>query len=132
MFRHLAAIVYDALLLLAVLFFATLALLPLNGGRAIEPANGLYSTYLVAVSYAYFAWFWTHGGQTLGMRAWRLRLLANRGTSITWTSSLVRFIGALLSWLAFGAGFLWSLFDPQRLTWHDHLSQTALTLEPRG
>lgn len=130
--RRLGAAVYDALLLLAVLFFATLVVLPLNGGRAFESANFLYSSYLVAVSYAYFAWFWTHGGQTLGMRAWRLRLRTDSGERITWTRSLARFSAATLSWLAAGAGFLWSLYDAERRTWHDRLSHTSLIIEPRA
>ena len=60
--RRLAAIAYDSILLVAVLFVATAILLPLTGGEAIGPSHGLYPAYLMAVAFGYFGWFWTHGG----------------------------------------------------------------------
>ena len=126
LFRTLAAIFYDSLLLFAVLFFATFALLPFTQGEAIRPNQPAYSAYLLAVSFFYFGWFWTHGGQTLGMRAWRIRVETREGNTITWTRALLRFVGAMLSWLAAGIGFLWILVDKERLSWHDRLSKTRL------
>jgi uncharacterized RDD family membrane protein YckC len=125
--RRLAAIVYDCVLLLAVLFAATAALLPFSGGEAISSGNGLYTAYLLIVSFGYFGWFWTHGGQTLGMRSWHLGLEGADETAVTWRQALLRFFGALLSWLALGAGYLWLLADPERRTWHDRLSGTRIT-----
>ena len=124
--RRLAAIAYDVLLLVAVLFAATAVLLPFTGGEAIRPHQTLYTAYLLAVSFAYFGWFWTHGGQTLGMRSWHLRLVGTGGNGVSWQQALVRFASACLSWLAFGVGFLWLLVDPERLTWHDRLSGTTI------
>lgn len=124
--RRLAAIGYDAFLLAAILFAATAVLLPFTGGEAISPDNGLYSLYLIVVSFAYFGWFWTHGGQTLGMRTWSLRLVGAGGNAANWLQALSRFAGACLSWLALGAGFLWLLVDRDRLTWHDRLSGTKI------
>lgn len=126
--RRFAAIFYDALLLFSVLFFATLVVLPFTGGRAIPPNEPLYTTYLIAVSFLYFGWFWTHGGQTLGMRAWRLRLEHENGAAVTWKVALVRFGSAILSWLPMGAGYLWMLVDTSGLTWHDRLSSTTVVL----
>ena len=124
--RRLAAIAYDTLLLTAVLFVATAVLLPVTGGEAIRPGSGWYPAYLVAVSFGYFGWFWTHGGQTLGMRSWRLRLVSAGGNGSNWLQALVRFVAAGFSWLTFGAGFFWLLVDPERLTWHDRISATRL------
>ncbi len=124
--RRFAAIAYDSLLLTAVLFVATAVLLPFTGGEAIRSGSGWYSVYLVAVSFGYFGWFWTHGGQTLGMRSWRLRLVGNRRNDATWQQALLRFVSAGFSWAAFGAGFFWLLVDPERLTWHDRISATRL------
>ena len=121
-----AAIAYDCLLLAAVLFVATAVLLPVTGGEAIGAGSGWYAAYLAAVCFAYFGWFWTHGGQTLGMRSWRLRLVGAGKNGATWRHALVRFLGAGFSWLAFGAGFLWLLVDPERLTWHDRISATRI------
>ena len=128
--RRLAAMLYDSLLLFATLYFATLILLPFNSGEAITP-QPLYTLYLFAVSFLYFAWAWTRGGQTLGMRAWRLRLVRRDGLPVTWGLAALRFLAALLSWAVAGAGFLWVLVDSDRLSWHDRLSATHLILEPR-
>lgn len=124
--RRLAAIGYDSFLLAAVLFVATAALLPITGGEAIGPESSWYSAYLLVVSFGYFGWFWTHGGQTLGMRSWRVRLQGASGNRATWRQALVRFVAAGLSWLALGVGFLWMLVDPERLTWHDRISATRI------
>ena len=124
--RRLAAIAYDSLLLTAVLLVATAVLLPFTGGEAIRPGSGWYAAYLLIVSFAYFGWFWTHGGQTLGMRSWRLRLVGDGRNGATWGQALVRFAAAAVSWLVFGVGFLWMLVDSERLTWHDRISATRL------
>jgi uncharacterized RDD family membrane protein YckC len=123
-------VVYDGLLLVAVLFAATAVLLPFTGGEAIRAGQGWYTAYLVVVSFVYFGWFWTHGGQTLGMRTWNLRLIGAGKNGATWGQSLVRFAGACLSWIACGAGFLWLLIDRDRLTWHDRLSRTRIVDAP--
>ena len=124
--RRLAAIAYDCFLLLAVLILATALLMPFTGGRAIEPNNALYAAYLLAVSFGYFGWFWTHGGQTLGMRTWHLRLESDDARAPSWTQALARFAGACLSWLALGGGFLWIVVDREGRAWHDRLSGTRL------
>ena len=123
--------VYDSLLLFAVLFSATFVLLPFTQGEAIAPNNLLYTIYILTVSFAYLGWFWTHGGQTLGMRAWGIRLVGDRRTAVTWRRSLARFAGALLSWIPCGLGFLWVAFDRDKLAWHDRLSRTRLVNEHR-
>ena len=76
-----AAIVYDLFLLTAVLFVATAIALPLNAGAAFTSGQYLYPVYLLAVSFLFFGWFWTHGGQTLGMRAWKIIVLNRLGLS---------------------------------------------------
>jgi uncharacterized RDD family membrane protein YckC len=126
LWRRFGAMVYDGLLLVAVMFAATAVLLLFTGGEAIRPGHGLYAGYLIVVSFGYFGWFWTHGGQTLGMRTWNLRLVGAGDTGASWQQALVRFAGACLSWLAFGAGFLWLLVDREHLTWHDRLSKTRI------
>lgn len=130
--RRFAAIFYDSLLLFSVLFFATLALFPFTGGLAIPPNEPLYTSYLVGISFLYFGWSWTHGGQTLGMRAWRLRVQHENGGSVTWKLALLRFCGGILSWLPMGAGFLWMLVDRSGLAWHDRLSGTRVVLTPQS
>jgi len=123
---------YDSLLLLAVLMTATALLLPLTGGEAIVNwARWPYRLYLLVVGCGFFAVFWHFGGQTLGMRAWRLQLRGSAGP-VSWREAWLRSLTSLLSWVPLGLGFLWSLFDDQQRTWHDRLSGTRLIVVPKN
>ncbi|MDX1512648.1 MAG: RDD family protein [Gammaproteobacteria bacterium] len=130
--RRLAVMFYDSLLLFGVLFAATFILLPFTRGQPIGPNDTLYTLYLLAVSYGYFGWFWTRGGQTLGMRAWRVTLVADPPRVLDWRRCLLRFAAALISWAPAGMGFVWAIFDSEKLTWHDRLSGTRLVYQRRA
>lgn len=129
--RRLAAMVYDAFLLLAVLFVATFPVLPLTGGEPVAAGNRLYGAYLLGVIYLYFAWQWVRGGRTLGMRAWRLRLVTEDGGRPGWRAATLRFVGAVFSWLPAGLGFLSGLVRADGRAWHDRVSGTRLIVEER-
>jgi uncharacterized RDD family membrane protein YckC len=125
-FRRLAVILYDLLLLIAVLFVATALILPLNAGKAFTGQQFFFPLYLLLVSFVFYAWFWTHGGQTLGLRAWKLKVLTLDRKPINWKQAILRFTVALFSWAVCGLGFLWIFFDKNQYSWHDNLSKTAL------
>ena len=127
-FRRVGAIFYDTLLLLAVLFLAASCLLLFNKGDAVT-SKILIIPYYLTVSFIFFGWFWTHNGQTAGLKTWKLRLKTMDGGTLTWKHALIRFLGALLSWSTLGIGFLWVLFDKNNYTFHDHLSKTYLVFE---
>jgi uncharacterized RDD family membrane protein YckC len=74
----------------------------------------------------FFTGFWWRGGQTLGMRAWRLKVVRMDGSPLRWSDALKRHLAALLSCLTLGLGFLWVLVDSDGLAWHDRLSATRL------
>lgn len=125
-FRRLGAIVYDSLLLFSVLFIGTAVILPFNGGQAFGNTQYYYFFYLLMLSLLFFGWFWTHGGQTLGMRAWKLKVCSASLQPISWNQAALRFVAALLSWGAFGLGFLWIAFEKRKRGWHDLLSKTQV------
>lgn len=129
--RRLAAMIYDGLVLCGLLFAVTLAVLVLRGGRAVAPDTPWFTALLIVVMQLFFGWFWTHGGQTLGMRAWRLRIRSATGGPPGWRQAVIRFLAAWLSAVPLGLGFWWSLLDVERRTWHDRLSGTVLVHEPR-
>lgn len=129
LWRRLAAAVYDLFLLLAVWFIAVLALLPFTGGQAPAGDSLWFRAYVLFVPCLFFGWFWTHGGQTLGMKAWRMRLRRGDGTAVTWEAALLRYLGAWIAWPSV-IGMLWVLFDPQRRGWQDLLSGTEVVVEP--
>lgn len=120
------AVCYDALLLLAVLFLATALVLPFNAGQAFSSGQYFYPLYLLTIGFIFYGWFWTHGGQTLGLRAWKIKVCNQDGSAVGWGRAGLRFSAAALSWACFGLGFLWCLFDKNRLCWHDYLSKTRL------
>ncbi len=115
-FRRLAALAYDLLLVLAILFVGTALVLPLSGGEAITaaaqgPVAYLYRLYLAALAFGYFGWSWTRGGQTLGMMAWKIRIEGRAGRAPDWRAALARFGAGLVLVLAAVAG-LWLLRGP--------------------
>ncbi len=129
--RRMAAILYDSMLLAAILLVAvTLVTLPLEMGLGydLDPTNLLYRLYLLLVSVGFFVWFWIRGGQTLGMRVWHLRVVRGDGQPLELKDALLRYVAALLSWAICGLGFLWILVDREQLAWHDRISNTKLVI----
>lgn len=126
--RRLASVVYDCLLLIAIEMVAAALWLPLFGDQppASHRLYHLYQAFLLLVALAFFVGFWLRGGQTLGMRAWNLHLQSANGTPPSPRQAVIRFGVAILSWLPAGLGFLWSLLDPKRRTWHDLASGTVV------
>ena len=125
--RRLGAMLYDSLLLLALLMLATALLMPISRG-AIEINNFAYQLYLLAVVAGYFACFWLLRGQTLGMRTWKIRLIRSDREALTLTDVIRRLFFSLLSWLPLGLGFWWILRSDRRLAWHDRWSGTELVM----
>ena len=128
---RLAAAIYDLFPLIA-LWMATAALALLVAGGHVDPAHptiewriGLRSALLV-VTAGYFVISWARGGQTIGMRAWRLRVVGEDGAALTWPRALLRFVVACVSLGAVGIGFLWCLFDARKRSWHDIASRSVL------
>jgi uncharacterized RDD family membrane protein YckC len=127
--RRLMAIMYDLFLLLAMLFIATAIAMIFNQGNAIEPGQAIYPfyiVYLLVLSFVFYGWFWTHGGQTLGMKTWKMRLQQDDGKPLSWNLALIRFAIALVSGSVLGLGFIWSLFESKRRCWHDLASHSVL------
>ncbi|HEY0635439.1 MAG TPA: RDD family protein [Gammaproteobacteria bacterium] len=131
LWRRLAAALYDSLLVFGILGVATFAALPFTGDLGDGRAHPFFTVYLFMVSFLFFGWFWTHGGQTLGMKVWGIRVQNREGGPITLWQAALRFIVAIASWGVFGLGFLWSLIDKEKLTWHDRYSMTVLVVLPK-
>ena len=130
--RRIGAMMYDGLLILALLFITTLPFIAMREGEPVESnENWLYRVALTVVIYGFFVGFWTRSGRTLGMQSWRLQLEKQDGGEVTLGAASIRFFAALLSWAPAGLGFLWQLWDKDGLTWHDRLSNTRLVYYPK-
>ena len=124
-FKRAAACFYDILLLVAVLFVVTALLLVANDGEAFGP---LYLVVAFAVGWLFFDWFWRHGGQTLGMRAWRLKLVDDGDVPLTRARTFVRYtLGCVL----FGVTYVSVPFDERRRAMHDRLTRTRVVRAPK-
>lgn len=126
--RQLMVMLYDFLLLLSALLLATAVIVTLNGGQAIGANNPLFALYLLLVSLFFYGWFWTHGGQTLGMRAWKVYLVGQTQPQVSWKQASLRFAAALVSWLCLGLGFWWQWLGKNRQSWPDAVSGTRLVV----
>lgn len=101
LWRRLAAAFYDGLLLLAI-WMATAVVEEVVRDTLLHlPANvAAMRFYMFITGLAFFGWFWTHGGQTLGMRAWHLRVMRTNGLPLRWPIAALRYAAQLLTWAA--------------------------------
>lgn len=125
--RRLASALYDLLLTVALAIFVTFPFLAVFGDSTQGWRRHVLQAWVLAAIGAYYAWFWTRGGQTLPMKTWRIRLVrAEDGGTVNLTRAVHRYVLALLGTLAIGMGFAWALFDRDRQFLHDRLAGTAL------
>lgn len=120
--RRIGCLIYDALLLLALWFIATLLYLLLAGSELTAVQRHGMQLYLWLISAVYFVWCWRHGGQTLAMQTWRMRLVNRDGQAIRYGQALSRYGWATLSIATLGFGYLWALWDKDGQYLHDRLS----------
>lgn len=143
LWRRLMAMLYDSLLLVAViLFYVALHLgikILLLGSEYLQllhsaPAGSTTDPLLfpgvLASIYLFFFSFWRRNGQTLGMQVWRIRVQQSNGTMITARQTLLRLLIAPLSLLCLGVGYFWCLFGPGK-TWQDIGSHSQVILLPK-
>jgi uncharacterized RDD family membrane protein YckC len=129
--RRLGAALYDTLLLGAVLMLLTAILVIGILKVEITPQTVgawayVYRAALLAIIIAYFLVNWTRSGQTLGMRAWRLRAVTAAGKPLDWKNATNRLLWAFLAWAPVGLGVLWLWLDRDHLAAQDRLSNTRL------
>ena len=128
--RRLAAGFYDLLLLAGILMVIGVAVVIARSGAAIPPGTLWFQALVLGVATFFYAGFWTRGGQTLGMKSWRLRVETLDGETPDVTRSLLRFAAGLLALLPAGLGLLWMLVDRDQRAWHDRLTGTRVVLLP--
>lgn len=131
LWRRLAAAAYDALLLAALWMVLAVLDLVVRATLGLPHEPHVLRALLLLSGLGFFGWFWTHGGQTLGMRAWRLQVRRSDGAPLAWPTAVARYAFAWLAWLPLAAGVLWCAIDPRRRAWHDALSATEVVLLPR-
>lgn len=129
--RRFAAIIYDSMLVFALMFLGTLPFVAARGGEPVDPGDAPYQLTMLAIAYLFFTGFWCRHGRTLGMQSWRLMVESADGGKPGFKAATLRFFAAIVSWLPLGLGFWWSLWDKDRLAWHDRWSGTRLRYYPK-
>ena len=149
--RRIICLIYDFLLILAVLFIASFIFHFIFSDTQATYFKPLFQFYLFTIMGYYFTWFWTHGGQTLAMQTWKMRLVSADGRGLTKKQAIARYLFsltgifffvavnylfpinfvsyqqlALVSVLIFGSEFIWALFDPDHQYLHDRLAGTRI------
>ena len=129
--RRVAALLYDSVLLAALLVIFTSGAVFLNHARALERETAgawvyLYRAGLIGVIAGYYLLNWTRSGQTLGMRAWHLRAVTASGQPLAWKTAALRLVFGVLAWAPAALGVLWLYADPEHLALHDRLSKTRI------
>lgn len=146
--RRLCSMAYESILLSGVLFISTWIFSTLLQQRHALYLRHALESWLFVILCLYFVWFWNHGGQTLAMKTWRIRLVGKDGAKVNAVRAFVRF---LLSWLWFlpGLALAWewgarewmlvgipainivvwaalAYLDPARQFLHDRMAGTRL------
>ena len=124
--RRIGSLLYEALLVAAILLAAGFVFQPVFIWRDNPFTHWLFQLYLLGILLGYFYWFWRHGGQTLAMKTWRLRIVNTAGQPISATQALLRFFFAWLGIFCAGISLWWAWFDRDGQYLHDRLLKTRL------
>lgn len=123
---RLVSMLYESILLIALLMLAAFAYLPILGIPHSPFQKAVFQLYLVVVLMAYFVLLWRKSGQTLPMKTWRIVLLTEENRVPDTGRCVLRFAWALVGVVGFGVGLLWALLDRDRQFLHDRLAGTRL------
>ncbi len=120
-FRRIGAFIYDSLLIIALLFLITALAVTLNKGEAIQ--SHLYLMIIFPVTLLFFCGFWINGGQTLGMRAWQIKVVDDNVSPISSRQALIRYLcGVFL----FGITLIYSFFNAEGKALADVVAKTKV------
>jgi uncharacterized RDD family membrane protein YckC len=128
--RSLAAL-YDLLIVAALWMLVGAVFVLINDGEAVGSADRSLQAGLALMAALFYVSSWRLGGQTPGMKAWRIRVTGPDGAPPGWQIATLRFVAAAIGLAVIGIGHLWALIDPSGRCAHDRLTGTKVVHEPR-
>ena len=134
---RIAAMGYDTLMLFAIWMLVAAIHAAILGEPGQGDANRLQFTLFPAIvcsTFLFYFWFWTHGGQTLGMKAWRIKVVHENldDSPVKLLQCVIRMVVGSLSFSCFLLGYLWVYLNSNRDTWHDTASKTRTIRLPKA
>ena len=127
--KRILALVYDSLLIGAIVLVLSLLLVFVNGGY---PESGSFVSFtqffiLVFAGPIFYSYFWiANKGQTTGMQAWKIKLVTMDETELNIKQTMLRCLISTISFVCFGLGYFWILYDKNNLSWSDILTKTKV------
>ena len=125
LFRRLASIFYDGVLVIAIVIITSLPFYSFNVEESFLLKLTMQLYFYLIIQY-FFVWFWVNSTATLGMKSWKIKIVDINGNNISYKKAIVRFNASILSISIFGLGFLISLFRKDKKCLHDIISRTQL------
>ena len=123
--RRSASILYDSLLVLAVLIVMSLPFFSFNLEENLS-LKIIVQIYYYLITQYFFVWFWVNNEGTLGMKTWKIKIVSEDGNKISYIEAIIRFNAAIFSFIFFGLGFLMCFLRKDKKCLHDFISKTVL------
>ncbi len=127
--RRLTSLIYEALILTAVLLAAALPPVMLMRHWENATARPALQAWIIVFCGAFYVWQWASKGQTLPMKTWKMRLVMADGSPVSYPCAIRRYFAALASIALLGLGYVWALVDRDRQFLHDRLAGTRIVLQ---
>lgn len=128
--RHLACLLYESLVVFAVLLVGFWIPQAVLYGFGFTMNSKMLWGHVFLLLLGYFVWFWLHGGQTLPMKTWKLRLENQSGGPLRPLQAILRYLAAWPSVLFFGLGIWWIFIDREQRFLHDRIAGTRIVAVP--
>lgn len=124
--RRLCALVYDSFVVFSFLILITGLALAVNQGNSLLPHRELFLAYLFVGTGLFIGWFWQKAGQTLGMLAWRIKIVNEDFSAINWHTAIKRYLIGTVCLALGGIGLIWCLFNKEKRALQDIFTKTRV------
>jgi len=125
--KHFAAFLYDLFPITGVFILTSLIVMLVRNGTIVDQHTLWFDILILLELVLYYSYSWKIGGQTLGMRAWKIKIVPNNvnQSNLTWFQAIFRFLIGVLSTILIGAGLFWKLISKNNQSWMDISSQST-------
>ena len=128
--RRLTSMLYEGLVVFSILLVGFLLPQIVFSGFGLQLSGKQLWIHVILVLMIYFVWCWLHGGQTLPMKTWKLRIISTDGDALRPLQAIFRYLLAWPSILILGIGIFWALFDKDKQFLHDRIAGSRIVSTP--